>query len=94
MKVFSISAAILLATCGVSQAASGVAKISPTSAASKVGGEIRLADSDKGLVVSGQITGLPPGQHGFHIHEFGSCEDEGKAAGSHFNPGGHPHGNV
>src|ERR1019366_6073555 len=38
--------------------------------------------------------GIPAGQHAFHIHEFGSCADLGKAAGSHYNTLGAPHGQV
>lgn len=36
------------------------------------------------------VTGLTPGRHGFHIHEFGSCEPTTVpfgGAGGHFDPG-------
>ncbi|MBR7797142.1 MAG: superoxide dismutase family protein [Bacillota bacterium] len=36
---------------------------------------------------------LPPGTHGFHIHETGSCQPpDFKSAGGHFNPGQTKHG--
>jgi Cu-Zn family superoxide dismutase len=36
---------------------------------------------------------LPPGLHGFHIHEVGRCElPDFSSAGGHFNPGGTQHG--
>jgi superoxide dismutase, Cu-Zn family len=38
-----------------------------------------------------EITGLTPGEHGFHIHEFGVWSEDGLAAGSHFNPTMEPH---
>ena len=38
------------------------------------------------LKVTGTITGLPEGRHGFHVHEFGNTSDNCMAAGSHFNP--------
>jgi Cu-Zn family superoxide dismutase len=48
---------------------------------------------DGGVKVVAEVTGLTPGDHGFHIHEFGDCGDaEAKNAGGHFNPGGHDHG--
>ena len=36
--------------------------------------------------VSGQIMGLSPGPHGFHIHMTGDTGNTCKAAGGHFNP--------
>jgi Cu-Zn family superoxide dismutase len=44
--------------------------------------------------ISGEITGLEPGEHGFHVHEFGDLSDldKGESAGGHFNPMNMPHG--
>ena len=40
-----------------------------------------------------ELTGLTPGEHGFHVHEFGDCSmADGTCAGGHFNPTGAPHG--
>ena len=72
--------------------ATGVANVQGTSAASKATGQIAFTDTKEGLKVSGNLSHLPPGDHGFHIHEFGDCGDTGKAAGSHYNPAGAPHG--
>ena len=39
------------------------------------------------------ISGLTPGKHGIHIHEFGKCDaPDFKTAGGHFNPTGKHHG--
>ena len=38
------------------------------------------------------LTGVPPGVHGFHIHEKGDCGNNGANAGGHFNPTGMVHG--
>ena len=46
-----------------------------------------------GADVEAQVTGLPPGQHGFHIHEVGDCSaPDASSAGGHLNPTGSPHG--
>lgn len=40
-----------------------------------------------------QFSGLTPGLHGIHIHEFGDCSaPDGSSAGAHFNPENMKHG--
>jgi Cu-Zn family superoxide dismutase len=62
---------------------------------SKVTGTVTffaLAD-DGGVRVEHKVKNLPPGRHGFHIHETGDCTSpDGASAGGHFNPEGTPHG--
>ena len=36
-------------------------------------GTVALAESPHGLVFTPVLHGLPPGMHGFHVHEKGSC---------------------
>lgn len=57
-------------------------------------GSVTLTQHAAGVLLETDLQGLEPGSHGFHIHETGSCEDGFKAAGGHFNPGGHKHGFV
>jgi Cu-Zn family superoxide dismutase len=72
--------------------AKAVAVLLPTQG-STVKGTITFSKGTDGLRVEGEITGLTPGKHGFHIHEFGDVTSpDGTSAGGHFNPGGHPHG--
>ena len=62
-------------------------------------GTVTLEDSAEGLMLNTHLQHLPPGPHGFHIHETASCqpaEKDGKmgaalGAGSHYNPNHAPH---
>lgn len=61
-------------------------------AAGKQVGTITLAQYPAGLVIRGELQGLPPGWHGFHIHEKGACTPAFDAVGGHFKPGKGKHG--
>lgn len=70
-----------------------VAKIQATDPNSSLTGEVHFTQVAGGLQVDAEVFNVPnPGEHGFHIHEGGSCDDMGKAAGGHFNPMGVQHG--
>lgn len=57
------------------------------------GGVIRFTRSGDAVRIQGTVTGLTPGEHGFHIHAKGDCSaPDATSAGDHFNPLGHPHG--
>lgn len=57
-------------------------------------GTIEATESAQGLTLTPRLGGLPPGPHGFHLHQNGDCgakEQDGKpvaglAAGGHFDP--------
>ena len=36
--------------------------------------------------IQAEITGLAPGLHGFHVHEFGNLSNGCITAGPHYNP--------
>ncbi len=56
-------------------------------------GIILFTETPDGVLVNVNLSGLTPGKHGFHIHEFGDCSaKDGTSAGGHFNPDGHQHG--
>jgi Cu-Zn family superoxide dismutase len=45
-------------------------------------------------LIKGTITGLEPGEHGFHIHEFGDMSKGCESMGAHYNPDGVDHGDL
>lgn len=42
--------------------------------------------------VHGNVTGLSPGRHGFHVHRFGDLTGGCKSAAAHYNPANADHG--
>lgn len=67
--------------------------VSPEGVGKEIG-KITAKDSKYGLLLEPALSGLPPGVHGFHLHEGASCEPAKKddkmvaagGAGSHFDP--------
>ena len=68
-----------------------IAVIHPT-AGNKVSGTVTFTEVADGVQVNAELTGLTPGNHGFHVHEFGDCSAaDASSAGPHFNPTNKPH---
>jgi Cu-Zn family superoxide dismutase len=69
-----------------------VAVLMPTGS-NAVQGTLVLTQKEDDVQVTGEIRGLKPGQHGFHIHQFGDLRSaDGSSAGGHYNPSKHQHG--
>jgi Cu-Zn family superoxide dismutase len=94
MKKNALAFLAAFAVVSPASAETAVVKIRSTAADAAPLGVLTLADAPGGLRVTGTLSGLPPGAHGFHIHEFGDCGDAGKAAGGHYNPRHAPHGDA
>jgi Cu-Zn family superoxide dismutase len=108
-RTFAISAS-LLAGLALVPAASAVADDSRRDARAVVRdvngtflGVVSLQPSGGKLTVSGRLSGLAPGFHGFHVHAVGRCDPRAVdpatgqvvpffTAGGHLNPGGVTHG--
>ena len=88
--LFTLCAALLCVS--PSWAGTATATVTGTMPESKISGSAAFNEENGGLTVVAELTNLPPGKHGFHIHENGSCADAGKAAGGHFNPDKMMHG--
>jgi Cu-Zn family superoxide dismutase len=60
---------------------------------SQVAGTVTFTKTGDTVQMVADITGLTPGKHAFHIHEFGDCSAaDASSAGGHFNPMKKPHG--
>jgi len=95
----ALLACALAAVAAGAQAQSGDKLQAPMSLATPGGagkmiGSVTITESKSGLVFTPALSGLPPGPHGYHVHETGSCgptEKDGKpvaagAAGGHYDP--------
>uniref|UniRef100_A0A2L0HIK8 Superoxide dismutase [Cu-Zn] n=1 Tax=Brachionus plicatilis TaxID=10195 RepID=A0A2L0HIK8_BRAPC len=49
---------------------------------------------DSAVHIYGEVSNLSPGQHGFHIHQFGDITNGCISAGPHFNPFRKTHGGL
>ena len=78
----------MTAVAGVEKA---VCMLYPT-AGNSAKGKVTFTKTADGVQVVADLEGLAPGNHGFHIHEYGDCSaPDGTSAGGHFNPGAMPH---
>ncbi len=86
-------ALLLVASTASAQAIKNAVAVIVPVGDSKVTGVVRFTEADGKVTIVADIEGLTPGQHGFHIHEFGDATDpKGMGAGGHFNPEKHEHG--
>lgn len=106
----AVIAFAVLATAGVAMAQTKsvtVYKIDVNGLGEAIG-TLSLSDTAKGLRIAPKLTGLPPGPHGFHVHQNPNCSaangpnnqpGAGLGAGGHFDPKGSnmhrgPHSNA
>lgn len=92
-----LTIAFIVAGCAREEVVEGpeitraIAVLTPT-AGSETSGVVTFEMVEGGVRVVADISGLTPGNHGFHIHEYGDCSaEDGTSAGGHFNPTEMPH---
>ena len=91
--VFCGSLALCLAGTQLADAQTKRAEAVIKDAEGKTIGTARLDQQAKGVRIRLNAKNLPPGDHGFHIHETGLCEaPKFTSAGGHFNPTKKHHG--
>ena len=72
-----------------------VSKVNAQGTSEEVG-QISIEETEHGLLFTPELKSLPGGLHGFHVHEYGSCDPAHKegemsaaaSAGGHFDPDG------
>jgi superoxide dismutase, Cu-Zn family len=65
-----------------------VATLHATKSGGEASGKVTFTKVEGGIRVEAEIHGLTPGEHGFHIHEFGDVSSpDAMSTGGHFNPG-------
>ena len=90
-------AAIVVAGAGAAYAANETVTMTAIDAngIGKEIGTLRLSDTKAGLQITPRLAGLPPGDHGFHVHVNPNCGPgngpdgkpaAGLAAGGHYDP--------
>lgn len=106
--IFSIIVAGAFGTYGVTQAVANlltttttakptrtatVTLVDSAAVAGTVAGTLTLVSENGGEVkITGTVTGLAAGAHGFHVHEKGLTTNDCADAGGHFNPESKSHG--
>ena len=89
------STLLALATPALAEEASAEMRAVSAEGIGESMGTVQLSDGDGGLTLVLEVQGLTPGEHGFHLHENGSCESAANAegqmtaaqgAGGHYDP--------
>ena len=95
MKAGILTIVLVVTSVAVAQAqvvTRAVAVLSPTKG-STVSGTVTFTKVQTGVKIVADVSGLTPGLHGFHVHEFGDCSaPDASSAGGHFNPTQTHHG--
>lgn len=96
MKKFAVCIAaigLILSVNTIAQSAEHEAQAILNGTDGKPVGTVWFKQTEEGVTITAEITGLAAGVHAFHIHGTGKCEAPSfKSAGGHYNPGNRQHG--
>jgi superoxide dismutase, Cu-Zn family len=91
--VLAVLSVCSLASFASAQETTKAIAVLHSASGSQVAGTVTFTKVGDTVQVVADITGLTPGKHAFHIHEFGDCSAaDASSAGGHFNPMKKPHG--
>lgn len=91
--VLSALSAVLLGACATPATGPMASADLQARSGSAVSGKVTFSETNGRLRVEALVTGLTPGEHGFHIHELGDCSaPDASSAKGHFNPASKAHG--
>ncbi len=94
MKAVFIGLAVIALTAPALAQTGQKASASFVNQEGKAIGTATLTQTPSGVLIAIDVTGLPPGEHAFHVHQKGVCEGAGKfaSAGGHYDAHGKKHG--
>lgn len=87
MRATSTAVFMVLMAFSVAHAQDRQASATMMNAEGNEAGTVTFAETPSGVLhIIVEMTGMPPGAHGFHIHETGECDPEGgfESAGGHY----------
>jgi len=91
--VFSALSAFVLGGCASTAMGPSASADLQARSGSAVAGKVSFSEANGRLRVEAMVSGLTPGEHGFHVHEAGDCSaPDASSAKGHFNPMGKAHG--
>lgn len=92
-RVITVAAAgVCILMVGLRAQAPTTARAALKNAQGETVGQATLTETPHGVLIRTTLTGVPPGEHAFHIHAVGQCEPPFTSAGGHFNPTSKEHG--
>jgi Cu-Zn family superoxide dismutase len=88
-----LAAALVWTPPAFAQSAAQSAQADIANAQGQKIGTATISQADGGIRIDVQVSQLPPGTHGIHIHTVGKCEGPAfTSAGGHLNPTSKKHG--
>lgn len=91
-RLVPVPVAVLAAALAASPAEAQAAKAELRNARGEAVGTATLTQEANAVAIAAQVSKLPPGFHGFHVHAVGRCDPpEFTSAGGHLNPAGQAH---